>query len=68
MKKKYVKSITFRCDEETDEFLFFLKHELRCSKQKVIEKCLLYAVSRPADVYNYAMEVYNDCRIEEKDY
>lgn len=58
--KKYVKSLTFRCDEEINEFLSFLKNELKCSKQKVIEKCLLYAVSRPAEVYNFAKEVYND--------
>ncbi len=60
MRKKYVRSMTFRCDEEVDEFLLFLKHELRCSKQKVIEKCLLYAVSRPSEVYSFAKEVYDD--------
>lgn len=60
MTKHYVKSMTFRVDDECDEFLHFLKHELKCSMQKVIEKCLLYAVSRPADVYNFCAEVYND--------
>lgn len=60
MKTNYVKSMTFRIDKESEEFLLFLKKELRCSRQKVLEKCLLYAVSRPADVYNFAKEVYND--------
>lgn len=60
MSRAYVKCMTFRIDEEIDEFLRFLKNELKCSRQQVIEKCLLYGVSRPADVYNFCKEVLND--------
>lgn len=60
MTKHFVKCMTFRVDEECNEFLIFLKRELKCSLQKVIEKCLLYAVSCPADVYKFCEEVLND--------
>lgn len=60
MSRDYVKCMTFRIDEEIDEFLRFLKNELKCSRQQAIEKCLLYAVSRPADVNNFCKEVLND--------
>ncbi len=60
MRKIYVRSITFRCDEEINEFLSFLKNELKCSKQKVIEKCLLFAVSRPSDVEAFCRGILYD--------
>lgn len=60
MSRSYVKCMSFRIDEEVDGFLTFLKKELKCSRQQVIEKCLLYAVSRPADVSNFCKVVLND--------
>lgn len=56
----YVKGMTFRIGEEYEDFLSFLERELKCSRQKVLEKCLVYAVSRPADVYNFCKEVMNE--------
>lgn len=45
-----IKTMSFRLNEEIDEYLTFLSHELNTSRQQVLERCILFCVGRPSDV------------------
>lgn len=61
----FPRSFRLKVDEAINEYLTFLSRELKCSKQLVIERCLLFAASRPSEVRLFYKEVFNESGYEE---